>query len=155
MSDGAGTFTVVTSGPLVARTDISKGGMLLDATGDGSADDVMVFHHGEPNGGEAKEHFFCRSCDDGWFSAPSVKACRPCPAYSVGVSMMNEKCQYYPSGRVGPTSQASIPIQGWRSDQQYACGTCVPGKFRGHTHQIEACMDCAVGQYASAGASEV
>ena len=49
VSDGAGTFTTMTSGPLVARTDNSMGGMLFDATGDGSADDVMVLNSDEAN----------------------------------------------------------------------------------------------------------
>eukprot|EP01045_Picozoa_sp_COSAG04_P010696 COSAG04_NODE_661_length_11448_cov_24.495903_1_plen_1474_part_00 len=44
INDGAGGFTRVTSGPAVERTDRSNGGIAFDATGDGTADDVMVFN---------------------------------------------------------------------------------------------------------------
>eukprot|EP01045_Picozoa_sp_COSAG04_P002464 COSAG04_NODE_90_length_26856_cov_18.273723_20_plen_2565_part_00 len=47
ISDGVGGFTRVTSGVAVERSDRSFGGAVFDATGDGTADDVMVFNHGQ------------------------------------------------------------------------------------------------------------
>eukprot|EP01045_Picozoa_sp_COSAG04_P043668 COSAG04_NODE_14419_length_569_cov_0.517021_2_plen_129_part_01 len=43
INDGEGGFTRVMSGPAVERADDSYGGIAFDATGDGTADDVMVF----------------------------------------------------------------------------------------------------------------
>ena len=63
----AGTFEAMTTGPLVARSGSS--GMVLDATGDGIADDVMVFNDDDlcygPNG-----VLLWRDCSDGFFSIP-------------------------------------------------------------------------------------
>ena len=49
LHDGAGGYSRLTSGPLVERTDSSRGGFLFDATGDGTADDVFVANFGQAN----------------------------------------------------------------------------------------------------------
>eukprot|EP01051_Picozoa_sp_SAG22_P006365 SAG22_NODE_413_length_10849_cov_6.078977_7_plen_1231_part_00 len=150
---GDGTFTELTVGPLVA-IGRGSGGMLLDAAGDGTADDVMLFHGGT-NPTPPNEVYVLQFGEDGLFCAPDTRnLCQPCPAYSIGVFGSGLVCKFCPGGRVGPTSKAGIPIGGWCSDQDYVCGTCEPGKFRGETQATDTCTDCAVGQYASAGASE-
>eukprot|EP01043_Picozoa_sp_COSAG02_P030147 COSAG02_NODE_1912_length_10408_cov_8.124551_2_plen_52_part_00 len=45
--DGAGGWSRRESGPLVERTDSSKGGFVFDATGDGTADDVFVANYNQ------------------------------------------------------------------------------------------------------------
>ena len=49
LHDGAGGYSRLTSGPLVERTDNSRGGFRFDATGDGTADDVFVANYGQAN----------------------------------------------------------------------------------------------------------
>eukprot|EP01043_Picozoa_sp_COSAG02_P012721 COSAG02_NODE_495_length_21151_cov_31.954256_22_plen_209_part_01 len=49
LHDGAGGYSRLTSGPLVERTDNSRGGFLFDATGDGTADDVFVVNYNQAN----------------------------------------------------------------------------------------------------------
>eukprot|EP01050_Picozoa_sp_SAG11_P042209 SAG11_NODE_19330_length_469_cov_0.724324_1_plen_133_part_10 len=49
LSDGAGGYSRLESGPLVERTDTSYGGFSFDATGDGTADDVFVANADQAN----------------------------------------------------------------------------------------------------------
>eukprot|EP01043_Picozoa_sp_COSAG02_P061662 COSAG02_NODE_8330_length_2612_cov_84.701955_1_plen_633_part_10 len=49
VNGGSGVFSRLTNSALVERTDESHDGMLIDATGDGSADDIMVFNSGDAN----------------------------------------------------------------------------------------------------------
>ena len=61
LHDGAGGYSRLTSGPLVERTDNSYGGFLIDATGDGTADDVFV-----ANDWQANEIAVRSTCLDGY-----------------------------------------------------------------------------------------
>eukprot|EP01043_Picozoa_sp_COSAG02_P131302 COSAG02_NODE_69115_length_200_cov_28.702970_1_plen_66_part_11 len=45
VNGGRGGYSRLTDSVLVERSDVSYGGMLIDATGDGSADDIMVFNY--------------------------------------------------------------------------------------------------------------
>ena len=54
-------FSPLEGGSLVERTDYSQGGFLIDATGDGTADDVFV-----ANNGQANEIAVRSTCLDGY-----------------------------------------------------------------------------------------
>eukprot|EP01051_Picozoa_sp_SAG22_P012009 SAG22_NODE_1210_length_5162_cov_5.959905_2_plen_1558_part_00 len=122
--------------------------MLLDATGDGTADDVMVFNYGQQN-----EVLVFRDCPDGQFSTPGRRFCYPCPAYSIGAGG-SYRCRYCPAGTVAPSDRTGVPIRGWRSDQEYACVLCLGGTYRSHTQPNETCSECPTGLYATPGAAE-
>lgn len=71
-----------------------------------------------------------------------------CQSWGIG-SSINDKCQWCPAGRIGARK-----ITGWRSDQDYACVVCEPGKYRMAFLQVPECLDCEPGMYSTGGASQ-
>ena len=74
----------------------------------------------------------------------------PCPPYSID-AVGNHLCRYCPGGRVTPTSSTGDLIPPWRADQEYACGECPAGQYRGETQHTSTCTECPIGQYSVGG----
>ena len=109
---GGGTWTRVAAGPLVEGSGASRSGLLIDYTGDRSADDVLVMNYGQPN--ELRSRRFCA---DGYFST-------------------RIQCQSCPTGKM------SNEIRG-------GCDTCPPG--RTSTVGVANCSMCAATYYTTHG----
>ena len=147
LGDGAGGFVSMTEGDAIARTDNSYGVAIVDVNGDGQLDIFVA------NSGQANELLYDQVCGDGHVVMANG-VCTRCSAFSIGV-VSGDECVFCPGGTTGPIDRRTRQsIRGWRSDHPYVCIPCDAGKVRGHTDQIEECVECPVGLYAVAGSGE-